>query len=111
MSLFNSWVSIQIKSNVSNDILLVEVDFLPDVSQYPTNCLFPSTLTAPNGQPVQLYDNTCEGVVDLHFKWMQQYGIDGVVVQRFLSHLSDASFITVSLHLDLPTPRQPCDTN
>ncbi|GFP60360.1 hypothetical protein TASIC1_0017012200 [Trichoderma asperellum] len=31
----------------------VEVDFLPDVSQYPTNCLFSSTLTAPNGQPVQ----------------------------------------------------------
>ncbi|KAL7894234.1 hypothetical protein HDV63DRAFT_412833 [Trichoderma sp. SZMC 28014] len=73
----------------------VEVDFLPDVSQYPTNCLFPSTLTAPNGQPVQLYDNTCEGVVDLHFQWMQQYGIDGVIVQRFLSHLSDASFITI----------------
>ncbi|KAK6447216.1 hypothetical protein FP744_10003466 [Trichoderma asperellum] len=54
----------------------VEVDFLPDVSQYPTNCLFSSTLTAPNGQPVQLYDNTCEGV-------------------RFLSHLSDGSFITI----------------
>jgi hypothetical protein len=80
---------------------LVEVDFLPDVSQYPTNCLFTSTLTAPNGQPVQLYDNTCEGVVDLHFKWMQQYGIDGTIVQRFLSHLSDASFITVSLYLSV----------
>ncbi|KAL7917430.1 hypothetical protein ACQKWADRAFT_324647 [Trichoderma austrokoningii] len=73
----------------------VEVDFLPDVSQYPSNCLFASTLTAPNGQPVQLYDNTCEGVVDLHFQWMQQNGIDGVIVQRFLSHLSDASFITI----------------
>ncbi|ETS03218.1 hypothetical protein M419DRAFT_122648, partial [Trichoderma reesei RUT C-30] len=52
----------------------VEFEFVPDVSQYPANCLFASTLTAPNGQPVQLYDNTCEGVVDLHFKWMQQYG-------------------------------------
>ncbi|KAL6690555.1 hypothetical protein J3F84DRAFT_405068 [Trichoderma pleuroticola] len=73
----------------------VEFEFVPDVSQYPANCLFTSTLTAPNGQPVQLYDNTCQGVVDLHFKWMQQYGIDGIIVQRFLSHLSDASFITV----------------
>ncbi|KAL6796173.1 hypothetical protein GGI42DRAFT_96264 [Trichoderma sp. SZMC 28013] len=73
----------------------VEFEFVPDVSQYPANCLFASTLTAPNGQPVQLYDNTCEGVVDLHFKWMQQYGIDGIIVQRFLSHLTDASFITV----------------
>ncbi|QYS92859.1 hypothetical protein H0G86_000250 [Trichoderma simmonsii] len=73
----------------------VEFEFVPDVSQYPANCLFASTLTAPNGQPVQLYDNTCEGVVDLHFKWMQQYGIDGIIVQRFLSHLTDASFITI----------------
>ncbi|PTB70164.1 hypothetical protein BBK36DRAFT_1173406 [Trichoderma citrinoviride] len=73
----------------------VEFEFVPDVSQYPANCLFASTLTAPNGQPVQLYDNTCEGVVDLHFKWMQQYGIDGAIVQRFLSHLDDASFITI----------------
>ncbi|EHK22933.1 uncharacterized protein TRIVIDRAFT_28185 [Trichoderma virens Gv29-8] len=73
----------------------VEFEFVPDVSQYPANCLFASTLKAPNGQPVQLYDNTCQGVVDLHFKWMQQYGIDGIVVQRFLSHLDDTSFITV----------------
>ncbi|KAL7816081.1 hypothetical protein V8C44DRAFT_308772 [Trichoderma aethiopicum] len=73
----------------------VEFEFVPDVSQYPANCLFASTLTAPNGQSVQLYDNTCEGVVDLHFKWMQQYGLDGVIVQRFLSHLDDASFMTI----------------
>lgn len=82
-------------------MVLVEFEFVPDVSQYPANCLFASTLTAPNGQPVQLYDNTCEGVVDLHFKWMQQYGIDGIIVQRFLSHLTDASFITVSFHPSL----------
>ncbi|UKZ74543.1 hypothetical protein TrVFT333_002213 [Trichoderma virens FT-333] len=74
---------------------LAMFEFVPDVSQYPANCLFASTLKAPNGQPVQLYDNTCQGVVDLHFKWMQQYGIDGIVVQRFLSHLDDTSFITV----------------
>ncbi|KAK5996295.1 hypothetical protein PT974_03050 [Cladobotryum mycophilum] len=73
----------------------VVVDFLPDVSQYPANCLFDSAFTLPNGSKAKLYDNTCDGVVDLHFKWMQQYGIDGVVVQRFLSNLNDNTFITV----------------
>ncbi|PTB65021.1 hypothetical protein BBK36DRAFT_20849 [Trichoderma citrinoviride] len=73
----------------------IEIDFIPDVSQYPANCLFDTTLTLPNGQPAQFYDSTCDGVIDLHFQWMQQYGIDGVIVQRFSGSLSDQSFITV----------------
>lgn len=76
-------------------ILIVEVEFLPDVSQYPAACLFSSGFILPNGKAAQLYDNTCEGVVDLHFQWMQQAGVDGVVVQRFLSALNDATFTTV----------------
>lgn len=77
--------------------LVVEIDFIPDVSQYPANCLFNTQLTLPNGQPAQFYDSSCQGVVDLHFKWMQQYGIDGVIVQRFIQSINDQSFITVSI--------------
>ncbi|KAM0471030.1 hypothetical protein ACHAPX_009600 [Trichoderma viride] len=73
----------------------IEIDFIPDVSQYPSNCLFNTQLTLPNGQPAQFYDSSCQGVVDLHFKWMQQYGLDGVIVQRFLGSTGDQSFITV----------------
>ncbi|KAL7935899.1 hypothetical protein V8C35DRAFT_333677 [Trichoderma chlorosporum] len=73
----------------------IEIDFIPDVTGYPSNCLFNTELTLPNGQPAQFYDSTCEGVVDLHFKWMQQYGIDGVIVQRFIQSVSDQSFITI----------------
>lgn len=79
------------------DSLIVEIDFIPDVSQYPSNCLFNTQLTLPNGQPAQFYDSSCAGVVDLHFKWMQQYGLDGVIVQRFLGSTGDQSFITVSI--------------
>lgn len=79
------------------DALIVEIDFIPDVSQYPANCLFNTQLTLPNGQPAQFYDSSCAGVVDLHFKWMQQYGLDGVIVQRFLGSVGDQSFITVSI--------------
>ncbi|KAL6895231.1 hypothetical protein HDV57DRAFT_1565 [Trichoderma longibrachiatum] len=73
----------------------IEIDFIPDVSQYPANCLFDTALTLPNGQPAKFYDSTCDGVVDLHFKWMQQYGIDGVILQRFSGSINDQSFITV----------------
>ncbi|KAH8807611.1 hypothetical protein F5884DRAFT_731483 [Xylogone sp. PMI_703] len=73
----------------------VEIDFFPDVSEYPTECLFDTGFILPGGATAQLYDNTCEGVVDLHFKWMQQAGVDGVLVQRFLGAFKDASFITI----------------
>ncbi len=50
-----------------------------------------------DGTAAKLYDNTCAGVVDLHFQWMQQFGIDGVLVQRFLGALGDTTFLTVRL--------------
>jgi hypothetical protein len=86
------------------DNATVEFDFFPDVSEYPADCLFDTGFTLPGGATAQLYDNTCEGVVDLHFKWMQQVGVDGVLVQRFLGSFNDASFITVSPSV-LPMPR------
>lgn len=74
----------------------MDIDFIPDVSEYPAECLFDTDFTLPDGSNAKFYDNTCEGVVDLHFKWMREAGVDGVLVQRFLSHIGDASFTTVS---------------
>jgi len=36
-----------------------------------------------NGKKLRLYENARKGVVDLHFKWMQDYGLDGIFLQRF----------------------------
>ena len=33
---------------------------------------------------MKLFSSAADGVVDLHFQWMQQYGIDGIMLQRFL---------------------------
>ena len=38
-----------------------------------------------NGSVVNVYANAAEGVVDLHFQWMKDYGMDGVLLQRFIS--------------------------
>jgi hypothetical protein len=71
------------------------MDFFPDVSMYPPECRFSTGYVFANGTNATLYDNTCEGVVDTQFQWMQEFGIDGVIVQRFSSILTDQSFITV----------------
>lgn len=57
----------------------------PEVSEYPAECLYP-TAFAPlgNGKPSRLFSSYHKEVIDLHFSWMQQYGIDGVALQRFL---------------------------
>jgi hypothetical protein len=40
-----------------------------------------------NGNVVRLYSNAAPGVVDLHFRWMYDYALDGVLLQRFLTDI------------------------
>src|SRR5579862_4222129 len=62
----------------------LRVEYLPDVSGYPKDSLCPTTLKRADGTPISLYSSIDPGVVDLHFRWMAQYGIDGAAVQRFI---------------------------
>jgi hypothetical protein len=62
----------------------------PDTSEYPpapSLALDATGLFLPNGQPAYLFSASAGAtpvVTDLHFKWMQQYGIDVANVSRFL---------------------------
>jgi hypothetical protein len=58
------------------------VDFWPDISGYTKKYLSPFKFS--NGDNVYLYSPNDEESVDLHFKWMKDYGIDGVFMQRFV---------------------------
>ena len=42
----------------------------------------------PDGSPAYVFSSYDESTVDLHFKWMKEYGIDGVFIQRFFSVLT-----------------------
>lgn len=62
-------------------------EMVPEISEYPSSSLTPNTgyRYIGNGDVVKLYENAADGVVDLHFQWMKTYGLDGVLVQRFIS--------------------------
>jgi len=62
-------------------------DAYPDFSEYPTQCLYPTELVYADGKNASFYSCYCQGVVDLHFKWMQDYKLDGVFLQRFVSEI------------------------
>ena len=65
-------------------------ELYPDVREYLPTDLFPTNLgSLGNGSPAKLYASVRDGVVDLHFRWMQQYGIDGAAVQRFVVEVKD----------------------
>jgi hypothetical protein len=60
-------------------------DLWPDVSEYSQT--YPTALTNQDGTTVRVFSSYDQSTTDLHFKWMQQYGLDGVFVQRFFGGL------------------------
>jgi glycoprotein endo-alpha-1,2-mannosidase len=58
-------------------------DLWPDVSEYKKT--YETKFTLPDGKPAHLFSSHDASTTDLHFKWMKEYGIDGVFMQRFLS--------------------------
>jgi glycoprotein endo-alpha-1,2-mannosidase len=63
----------------------IKVDMWPDTREYPVT--YNSPFILPDGNPAKLFSSYDASTVNLHFKWMKQYGIDGVFMQRFVSNL------------------------
>jgi hypothetical protein len=68
------------------------MDFLPDTSELDPDELFDTAMTYSNGTPVRVYGAAKQKTVLRHFKWMRDYHIDGVFLQRFTSELGSSSF-------------------
>jgi hypothetical protein len=61
-------------------------EMVPEMGEYPLGSLRDTDFKYNgNGSVVKLYENAADGVVDLHFQWMKDYGLDGVLIQRFIS--------------------------
>ncbi len=70
-------------------------DLWPDVSELGDDELFATNMTLPGGGAARLYSAYTEKTVVRHFTWMREAGIDGVMLQRFLSELSDPAFLAL----------------
>lgn len=58
----------------------VTIELYPDMQEYPKQ--YASNLGAyNNGLPSKLFSSWDDSTVDLHFKWIQQYGIDAAALQ------------------------------
>jgi hypothetical protein len=64
---------------------ICSIDFWPDVSEYTKT--YKTAFKYSDGTDAYVYSPYDEESVDLHFKWMKDYGIDGVFMQRFVSEI------------------------
>jgi len=67
-----------------------KVDLWPDVSELTTAEKFSTGFKLPDGSPAEVFSAYVKPTVLRHFKWMQDYGIDGVFVQRFANSTRNA---------------------
>ncbi len=61
------------------------VDMYPDLTEFDRSDLYPLPGFTIRGRQAFVYSAMNSNVVDRHFLWMKDYGLDGVLIQRFVS--------------------------
>ncbi len=61
------------------------IDLWPEMDEYEVK--YKTPFTYADGSHAYVFSSYDESTVDLHFKWMKEYGIDGVFMQRFFQVL------------------------
>jgi hypothetical protein len=65
-------------------------DMWPDMSEYHAREQYPAPgFTYPDGSQAYLFSSIDPHTVNRHFRWMHRYGIDGVLVQRFVTGVAN----------------------
>jgi hypothetical protein len=59
----------------------LHIDMWPDVSEYEVT--YPTGLKLADGSVARFFSSADKSTVDTHFRWMEEYGVDGVFMQRF----------------------------
>lgn len=77
----SGWQHYQANGKLDKDN--IHIDLWPDVSEYSKT--YKTSIDFANGKPALLFSSWDKSTTDLHFKWMKDYNIDGVFMQRFFS--------------------------
>jgi len=81
MAGYQGWFRQQPDGMMYPDESDIHIDMWPDVSEYEKTYL--TGLKLADGSKARFFSSTDKSTVDLHFKWMKEYGVDGVFMQRF----------------------------
>lgn len=65
------------------------IDLWPDMNEYEKQ--YETAFRFDDGTPATVFSSADESTVRLHFKWMKDYGLDGVFMQRFIAEIRNES--------------------
>lgn len=83
MAGYQGWFKASPEGNIFMDENQIRIDMWPDVTEYENT--YPTGLKFSDGKTARFFNSADLSTVDLHFKWMKEYGIDGVFMQRFFN--------------------------
>jgi hypothetical protein len=72
---------------------MLRVDMWPDVAELDPDERCQTPLTLPGGRTAEVYSAYNPRTVDRHFRWMQDYDLAGVFLQRFTVRLDNAAVL------------------
>ncbi len=74
-------------------------DLWPDMTEYDDDEKYPTGFKHPDGSTAYVFSSYNKKTVFRHFKWMKEYNIDGVFVQRFFGRTKhfERKFDTVEI--------------
>ncbi len=75
------------------------VDFWPDVTEYEKT--YETSFKNTDGTQARVFSSVDKSTTDLHFKWMKEYGVDGVFMQRFFDVARDYKTLSKSADIIL----------
>ena len=81
MAGYQGWFRVPESGIFHPDQSKAHLDMWPDVSEYEKT--YPTGFKMADGSTARFFNSADQSTVDVHFKWMREYGVDGVFMQRF----------------------------
>ena len=66
------------------------IDLWPDMRELSQDERYPTQFKHADGRPATVYSSANKKTINRHFRWMRDYSIDGIFLQRFASELNSA---------------------